>query len=101
MIFLSLFIFVKEGKEEVFHQFEDLAIPLLQDYSGKLLYRIRPTRESFIDVEEEELPYEVHFISFESDDHFVQFAKDERRKAFLHLKEDSIKTSFMVKGQKI
>ncbi len=101
MIFLTLFIFVKEGKEEVFHQFEDLALPLLDDYSGKLLYRVRPNRDNFIDFEGEEIPYEIHFLSFESEDNFLRFAKDERRKAFLHLKEDSIKEMFLVKGVKM
>ena len=48
MIYLTMMIFVKEGKETVFHQFEELAIPLLKDYKGKLIYRLRPTKESFV-----------------------------------------------------
>ena len=35
MIYLTLMIFIKEGKETIFHEFEDLAIPLLKDYNGQ------------------------------------------------------------------
>lgn len=93
-----MMIFVKEGKEDVFHQFEDFAIPILEDYNGKLIYRIRPTKESFVSFEDE-LPYEIHFLSFETENDFLNFKKDERRKVFLHLKEDSIRSVFLVKGE--
>ena len=65
-----MMIFVKEGKEDVFHQFEDFAIPILEDYNGKLIYRIRPTKESFVSFEDE-LPYEIHFLSFETEKDFL------------------------------
>lgn len=97
MIYLTLMIFIKEGKETIFQQFEDLAIPLLKDYNGQLIYRIRPTTENFITCEGEP-PYEIHFLSFVSEEDFNNFSKDERRTAFLHLKEASIKTTFLLKG---
>ncbi|MBW1298023.1 hypothetical protein [Aquimarina litoralis] len=100
MIYLTMLIFVKQGKESIFHEFEDLAIPLLQEYNGKLIYRIRPTKDVYISYEEE-LPYEIHFLSFESEEDFVSFANDKRRKDFLHLKEASIQSSFLVKGKKL
>ncbi|MFI0430463.1 hypothetical protein [Mariniflexile sp. HMF6888] len=100
MIYLTMMIFVKEGRETVFCQFEDLAIPILNDYRGKLIYRIRPTKETYVSFEEE-LPYEIHFISFESEKDFIDFTKDNRRKAFSHLKDDSIKYSFLVKGEQV
>lgn len=100
MIYLTMMIFVKQGKESVFHQFEALAIPILKDYKGKLIYRIRPSKEAYISFEED-LPYEIHFISFESEKDFKDFAKDERRNAFLHLKNDSISYTFLVKGEQI
>ena len=98
MIYLTLMIFIKEGKESIFHEFEEVAIPILKAYKGQLIYRIRPTKEQLI-VCEGEQPYEIHFISFASETDFINFSKDERRKAFLHLKEASIKTTFLVKGK--
>ncbi len=100
MIYLTLMIFIKEGKEAIFHEFENLALPLLNDYNGKLIYRIRPTSENFIACEGEQ-PYEIHFLSFASEADFINFSKDESRKAFLHLKTASIKTTFLVKGKVI
>jgi hypothetical protein len=102
MIFLTMMIFLKKGKEDVFHQFEELAIPLLKDHKGRLLYRLRPTRENYISFEDElELPYEIHFLSFETENDFLNFSKDKRRANFLHLKEASISSSFLVKGNKL
>ena len=100
MIYLTQLIFVKEGKEAVFHQFEEIAIPLMADYNGKVMYRIRPGKESFVSYEEE-LPYEIHFISFQSEQDFKNFLKDRRREEFMHLKEEAIKSTFLVKGTKI
>lgn len=100
MIYFTMMVFVKEGKETIFHQFEELALQLLKDYNGKLIYRLRPGKESYISFENE-LPYEIHFLSFEKESDFLNFSKDERRKEFLHLKEAAIKSSFLVKGEKL
>lgn len=100
MIYLTMMIFIQKGKADIFYEFEDLAIPILKEYNGQLIYRIRPTRESFIECEGEQ-PYEIHFIYFAREADFINFSKDKRRKAFLHLKEASIKTTFLVKGTPI
>lgn len=96
MIYLTMILFVKDGKEDIFHQFEELAIPLLKDYKGKLIYRLKPTKESYIS-HEDELPYEIHFLSFESEEDFLNFAKDERRKEFYILKMSLFNRVFSLK----
>jgi len=100
MIYLTMIIFLQKGKETIFNEFEDFAIPLMSDYSGRVIYRIRPTEESLISCIGP-APYELHFISFDSENDFQHFLMDERRKAFMHLKEASIKTTFLVKGKEI
>lgn len=100
MIYLTLLIFIQEGKEDVFNEFETLALALLDDYNGKLLYRIQPNEASIIS-HTEEIPHEIHFLSFNSENDFMNFAKDERRQHFMHLKENSIRETFLVKGEKI
>lgn len=97
MIYLTQLIYIKEGKEEIFHQFEDLAIPIIANYNGKLTLRIRPQVDSVIE-HNIDIPYEIHFIEFESEKDFESFKKDEERKKFLHLKEQSIKSSILVQG---
>lgn len=101
MIYLTQLIFIKEGKEATFLEFESFALPLMQQYNGHLLYRIRPPKEAFVDASNEELPYEIHIISFDSEADFTAFMKDDSRLQFLHLKEESVKTSMIIKGKKL
>lgn len=100
MIYLTVFIFIKEGKEEIFHEYESSVLPILNDYNGKLLYRIRPNDESFIHSENKP-PYEIHFISFHTNESFMSFVNSDKRKAFENLKKDSIQSTFLVQGKKL
>lgn len=97
MIYITQLIYIKEGKEEIFDQFESVAIPLISRYNGTLLLRLRPPAEAYIEAAVEK-PYEIHLVSFEAEDDFRAFMMDEERKKFLHLKEDSIRLSQIIKG---
>ncbi len=83
-----------------FYQFEDVAIPLIYKYRGRLLLRIRPEENSFIEYSIEK-PYEVHLVEFGSEQDVKNFMNDEERKNFLHLKEQAIKASVLIKGTKL
>jgi uncharacterized protein (DUF1330 family) len=100
MIFITQLIYIIEGKENVFHLFEDIAIPAILKYNGRLLLRIRPTENSFIENSIEK-PYEVHLVEFDTEQDFKDFIQDEERKKFLHLKERSIKASILIQGTKL
>lgn len=100
MIYLTVLLFIKTGKEAIFNEYESLVLPIINDYNGKLIYRIRPTHDSFIDSEEA-LPYEIHFISFNTNEDFMNFVNDDKRNHFVNLKEDAIKSTFITKGEKI
>ncbi len=65
-----------------------------------MIYRLRPTRESFVG-EYDELPFEIHFISFDSEQDLTAFLQDDSRLNFIHLKNESIKSTFLVKGKKV
>ena len=99
-IFITQLIYIKKGKEAIFHQFESVAIPLIQKYNGTLLLRIRPTLKTIIESNTEN-PYEVHLVEFSEEKDFENFMRDEERKQFLHLKEASIKISILIKGSKL
>ncbi len=99
MIFITQLVYIKEGQETVFHQFEDIAIPMLSKYNGKLLFRLRPTENTFIEHHIDK-PYEIHLVEFPSEQDFENFKLDEDRKKFLHLKERSIKSVLFIKGTK-
>ncbi len=100
MIYITQLIYIRDGKEQVFNQFEDVAMPLIPRYNGTLLFRLRPHERDFIE-HAMPLPYEVHFISFPSTGDLEKFMKDETRKQFLHLKEESISSSLIVRGEKL
>ena len=100
MIFITQLIYVLDGQEEIFHQFEDIAIPTILKYNGQLLLRVRPDDKNYIENNIEK-PYEIHLVEFASEEDFENFKKDEERKKFLHLKEQSIKSTLLIKGTKL
>ena len=99
-LYFTQLIYIKEGQEAIFHQFEDVAIPLISKYNGQLLLRVRPSEQNFIESTIEH-PYEIHLVAFPSDADFQNFMRDEERKMFLHLKEKSIKSVWLIKGEKM
>lgn len=100
MIYITQLIYVQEGQEKVFQEFENVAIPIISKYNGRLLLRIRPQEDSFIENDIDK-PYEIHLVEFDSEQDFENFKHDEERKKFLHLKEQSIRSSILIQGTKI
>ena len=100
MIFITQLVYVKEGQENIFHQFEDIAIPAILKYNGRLLLRVRPADNAFIEHLIDK-PYEIHLVEFAAEEDFENFKHDEERKKFLHLKEQSIQSVFLIKGTKV
>ena len=100
MVFITQLVYVKEGQESTFHQFENLVIPTISTYNGRLLLRVRPTENSFIEHNIDR-PYEIHFVEFATEQDFDGYMQDEERKNFLHLKDQSVKSILLVKGTKL
>jgi uncharacterized protein (DUF1330 family) len=100
MVYITQLIYITEGREDIFEQFESVAIPIIAKYNGRLLMRIRPQDGSFIENAIDP-PYEIHLVEFNDDKDFSNFMLDEERKKFVHLKEQSIKSAFMIQGRKI
>ena len=99
MVYIIQLIYVLEGQETVFNQFEAVAIPAISKYNGRLLLRVRPGEDGYIESNIKK-PYEIHLVEFETDNDFANFMQDEERKRFLHLKEQSIKSVLLIKGIK-
>lgn len=100
MLYFTQLIYILPGQEDIFNQFEAVALPLITKYHGRLLLRIRPGNEAYIETTIEQ-PYEIHLVEFETNDDFTAFMRDEERKQFLHLKEQSIKTTWLIKGERL
>lgn len=97
MLYITQLIYIKEGQEKVFDQFESVAIPIISKYNGRMLLRVRPGKDAYIESDMEK-PYEIHLVEFDSDQDFRNFMKDDERKKFLHLKDASIKASVLYQG---
>ncbi len=100
MIYLTQLIYVRPGQEAVFHQFEDMAIPVIKKYNGRLLVRIRPDHQAIVETNMGS-PYEIHLVSFDTEQDFLNFQQDEERKKFLYLKDQSVESILLVKGIKL
>jgi len=100
MIYITQLIYIIKGQEQVFDEFESIAIPAILKYNGRLLLRVRPAENTFIENHIDK-PYEIHLAEFETQQDFDNFKLDEERKKFLHLKDQSIKTSILIQGTKL
>ncbi|MDP6190993.1 MAG: hypothetical protein AB8A46_09005 [Prochlorococcus sp.] len=101
MLYITQLIYIHKGQEEAFNEFEAHAIPIIANYHGELIFRLRPEASAFIETGSMDKPYEIHLISFPTEADFGDFMADQERKKFLHLKEQSIKVLFLVKGEKL
>lgn len=99
-IYLMQLIYLKEGQEEVFNQFEDVAIPLIVKHNGRLLLRVRPDPQSYLENTIDK-PYEIHLVEFNSELDSKNFMADNERKKFLHLKEQAIRSSLLFQGRQL
>ena len=100
MIFITQLIYINKGEEKVFDEFESVAIPLISKYNGKLLFRVRPNPDHYIE-HTMETPYEIHLVEFETEDDFENFKVDKEREKILHLKQRSVKATLMIKGNRL
>ena len=100
MIFITQLIYINKGQEKVFDEFENIAIPIILKYNGKLLIRVRPKENTYIENNIDK-PYEIHLVEFQAQQDFDNFLQDEERKKFLHLKDQSIKASILIQGTKL
>lgn len=100
MILITQLIYIKDGQEQIFDEFESIAIPTISKYNGRLLLRVRPAEDNYIENAIDK-PYEIHLVEFNTQQDFDNFKQDEERKKFLHLRDQSIKTSILIQGTKL
>src|SRR5688572_24203679 len=97
MVYLTQLVYVRPGEEETFLQFEDVVLPLIAKYEGELLLRLRPTADSVVEAAIE-VPYELHFLRFASEERLAQYGSDPERQRVLDLKDRSLLASLVVQG---
>ena len=99
MLYYTQIIFLKEGMENSFNLFEEKVIPLLGKHKGKLLYRIRPNKDSIIEGIDK--PYEIHILEFQTKSDFESYSNDKERLKHLNLKDQSVEKIQLIEGKLI
>lgn len=97
MIYYTQLIFIKPGCEQEFHAFEEKVLPLLKKHNGELVYRIRPDKSAFVE-NSQELPYEIHLVTFGSKADFADYAADPRRLEAMEMKNRSVAKIILIEG---
>ena len=97
MIYYTQLIFIKPGREQEFHAFEEKVLPLLKEHNGDLVYRIRPDKSAFIESSSE-LPYEIHLVTFGSKADFERYKNNPKRLDFIEIKNDSVEKIILIEG---
>ena len=98
MIYITQLIYIHPNKVSDFLEFERKAFALMAQYNGKIIQRIRPDAACFIEGEKEK-PYEIHIVSFPDESDLQAYLADDNRQAIKHLKDKSVKSILMFKGQ--
>ncbi len=93
----AVFLYAKEGSEKIFLEYESSVLPLLKEYEGELLLRIRPDR-SFEEDSKIRIPTEIHLIGFASEDSFRRFLSDPKRKSLEDMQKKGISFSILFQG---
>lgn len=98
MLYYTQLIYVLEGQEAVFGNFESHVLPLLQRHGGPLLYRARPGRPDVIETALE-YPYEIHLVCFPDREGFEAYRDDPERLRHVPLKDRSVRKALLIEGK--
>ncbi|HNR09210.1 MAG TPA: DUF1330 domain-containing protein [Saprospiraceae bacterium] len=92
MLHITQVIYLHPGPEaeQSFLEFESRVLPLMSNHGGELLLRLRPQKEQKIEGSLEP-PFEVHLVSFPSEESLAAYLNDPERLKYLHLKEQAIR----------
>ncbi|HLT75291.1 MAG TPA: hypothetical protein VKZ68_09395 [Ohtaekwangia sp.] len=98
MIHVVQLIYLHEGCEKEFLEFEDHVLPLIDHFRGVLELRLRPSKSAWI-TGSRECPYEIHWVSFPGDQELRDYVNSPERLKWLELKEKSVRVSIQIKGE--
>ena len=95
-VYLTLLVYLREGKESAFLEYERRVLPLLKQYGGRLEFRLKTSKNNQI-VEEE--PDEIHLVSFPSHADYEKYRQDPARGDLGALFTESVARAQLFEGQ--
>ena len=97
-LFVTQLIFLREGQRESFEEYEDAVIPLLEKYRGQLMYRIK-CHEDYVQCRLNEMPHEIHIISFPNQAALKNYLEDPKRQELANLREGIVRQDLSILGR--
>ena len=97
MLYLTVLLYIHEGQEAAFAEYEARVRPIMARYGGKMLYRTNPEADSAA-APDQELPYEMHLLSFPDHDAFMAYRQDPERTELAPLQGRIIKRAVVMRN---
>ena len=94
-IYFTLLVYLREGQESVFQNYENKVLPLLPKYKGNLELRLKTSKTS------PDHPDEIHVISFQTVADFEAYRNDPQRLSYASLFEASVAKAVLIQGIKV
>jgi uncharacterized protein (DUF1330 family) len=98
MLYYTQLVFVHEGQEATFEDFEVHVLPLLGRHGGQLLYRVRPGRPAVLETAID-YPYEIHLVAFPARADFEAYRDDPERMQYTPFKDKSVGKVMLIEGK--
>ncbi|MCR9251723.1 MAG: hypothetical protein NXI20_14960 [bacterium] len=62
------------------------------------MYRLRPQESDYIEINDD-APYEIHLVSFQAKQDFLDYANDPSRQQYLEMKNESVEKIVLIEGK--
>ena len=93
-IYFTILIYIKEGKEELFHSYEKQALPLIEKSGGRFELMMKPEAVNG----DLNLPDEIHVLSFDTEDGFNKYRQDPKSIELAPLRIESVSNAIFLRG---
>ena len=94
-VYYTILIYVQEGQLALLHEYERLAQPIIEKYSGRFEQIIQPTQI----VGDLPLPDEIHVLSFANEAAFSRYRQDPDSQALAPMREASVAQAIFISGK--
>lgn len=93
-IYMTVLIYLKEGQEAVFHEYERQAAKVMARHNGRFEQLIKPDTVNG----DLPLPNEIHILSFATSDGFASYRQDPDSAALAPMRIASVEKAIFLQG---
>ncbi|GEO02776.1 hypothetical protein AAE02nite_04400 [Adhaeribacter aerolatus] len=94
-VYYTLLVYIREGQESIYQDYENKVLPLLPKYKGKLELRLKNS------ITSPNHPDEIHVVSFPTIADFEAYRNDPKRLSLARLFEASVAKAVLIQGIKV